>query len=236
MRQILMGRLGRVFLDLTAASCFDYMEQLSGLLRDPLCYGSDVPHGNGEPILLIPGFFAGDWSMAPMARWLKRVGYRPYHSGIDLNLGCPREKVERLHWRVKAIVDETGMALTLIGHSLGGLLARSLSSSMPFMIGQVIVLGSPVRNEWAAVNRQLRPVMRIMAGWWQHVAGASACGTSDCACGFAATLRMRGDAACTSIYTREDELVDWRTCVGGGVSHEVSGRHFGLVVNREVYR
>ncbi|MGH9343568.1 MAG: esterase/lipase family protein [Terriglobia bacterium] len=236
MRQTLTWRLGRVFLDMTAASCFDYMEQLAGLLRDPICYGSGVPHGNGEPVLLIPGFFAGDWSMAPMARWLKRIGYRPYHSGINLNLGCPREKAERLHWRVKAIADETGMALTVIGHSLGGVLARSINASMPAMIEQVIALASPVHNEWDAINREVRPVMRIITGWWQHLAGASACGTMDCKCGFASTLHGRPGAAFTSIYTREDEVVDWRTCVGVGLGYEVSGRHFGLVVNREVYR
>jgi hypothetical protein len=41
----------------------------------------------------------------------------------------------------------------------------------------------------------------------------------------------------TSIFSKEDEVVDWRACLDPwGEGHEVSGRHMGLVVNREVYR
>jgi len=89
-----------VFLDVTVSS-FDCMEQLSALMRDPILYGSEsIPHGNGEPVLLLPGYFVGDWAMAPMARWLRRIGYNSYLSGIDFNLGCPREKLEHLEARV----------------------------------------------------------------------------------------------------------------------------------------
>jgi triacylglycerol lipase len=226
-----------VFLDLTAASCFDYMEQLSGLLRDPICYGSGVPRGNGEPVLLIPGFFAGDWMMAPMARWLRRLGYSPYHSGIDLNLGCPDEKAQRLQWRVAAIVRDTGTPLTLIGHSLGGVLARWLTISMPSMVARGVGLGAPLRHEWDSVNVRVRPLMRTVASFWQQMTGAAGrCGTAHCDCGFAAALHRSSGSRFVSIYTRNDEVVDWRTCVDGGPSYEVPGRHLGMVVNREVYR
>jgi triacylglycerol lipase len=104
-----------VFLDLSVSS-FDYLEQLSALMRDPIFYsGERLPRGNGEPVVLLPGYFAGDWSMAPMARWLRRIGYDSYLSGIDFNLGCPREKVERLEARVIGIARETGSRVTLIG-------------------------------------------------------------------------------------------------------------------------
>jgi hypothetical protein len=106
-----------VFLDLSVSS-FDYLEQLSALMRDPIFYsGERLPRGNGEPVVLLPGYFAGDWSMAPMARWLRRIGYDSYLSGIDFNLGCPREKVERLEARVIGIARETGSRVTLIGHA-----------------------------------------------------------------------------------------------------------------------
>jgi pimeloyl-ACP methyl ester carboxylesterase len=123
-----------VFLDLSVSS-FDYLEQLSALMRDPIFYsGERLPRGNGEPVVLLPGYFAGDWSMAPMARWLRRIGYDSYLSGIDFNLGCPREKVERLEARVIGIARETGSRVTLIGHSLGGVLAiarRGVATSSP---------------------------------------------------------------------------------------------------------
>ena len=82
-------------------SCIDYFERLSSLLRDPVYYGRGVRKGTGEPVLLVPGFFGGDWMMAAMARWLARIGYRPYLSGIDWNVGCPGRTVELLGRRIQ---------------------------------------------------------------------------------------------------------------------------------------
>jgi triacylglycerol lipase len=229
-----------VFLDLTVSS-FDYLEQLSALMRDPIFYGSErVPHGNGEPVLLLPGYFAGDWAMAPMARWLRRIGYNPFLSGIDLNLGCPREKLERLEARVVGISRETGDRVAVIGHSLGGVLARSLGGSLPTLVSRVIGLGAPIRQDWDSMNRRIGSIMQSVSEMWQVMAGTPEnCGTSSCACGFARTLALstRRARAFASIHSREDDVVDWRSCVDeGGANFQVHGRHVGLIVNREVYR
>lgn len=229
-----------MFLDLTVSS-FDYLEQLSALMRDPIFYGGEnVPRGNGEPVLLLPGYFAGDWAMAPMAQWLRRIGYNPYLSGIDFNLGCPREKLERLEVRVARIARETGDRVAIIGHSLGGVLARSLGGELPGLVSRVIGLGAPIRHDWDAMNRRVGSIMESVAGLWQMFAGAREnCGTASCACGFARTLALSAlrASAFTSIHSREDDVVDWRSCVDDdGVNFQVRGRHVGLIVNREVYR
>jgi hypothetical protein len=82
-------------------------------------------------------------------------------------------------------------------------------------------------------------LMQSVAGLWQRIAGAPPeCGTALCKCGFARILEMatRDSRAFTSIYTRDDEVLDWRTCLDqGGHNYEVAGRHIGLIVNREVY-
>ncbi len=40
----------------------------------------------------------------------------------------------------------------------------------------------------------------------------------------------------SSLYTRADEVVDWRACIAAeGDNHEVSGGHASMAVNREVY-
>lgn len=225
--------------ELTTASTVDYYQQLARLLRNPICYGREVTHGRGQPVLLIPGFFAGDWIMAPMARWLKRIGYEPYLSGIDLNLGCPREKLERLEVRVRGIVQERHGRVAIIGHSLGGVMARSIGIGMPEAVSHVIGLGAPISNDWESINHEVRPLMQSVAGFWQRIAGGPPeCGTAACKCGFSRILELasRDLRSFTSIYTREDEVLDWRTCLDhGGRNHEVGGRHMGLIVNREVY-
>jgi hypothetical protein len=65
------------------------------------------------------------------------------------------------------------------------------------------------------------------------------CGTASCSCGFSRTLTLSAlrARAFTSIHSREDDVVDWRSCVDdSGLNFQVRGRHVGLIVNREVYR
>jgi hypothetical protein len=42
----------------------DYSSKLSALLLDPVFQGEGIRKGEGEAILLIPGFTAGDWTVA----------------------------------------------------------------------------------------------------------------------------------------------------------------------------
>jgi hypothetical protein len=51
-----------------------WQAELARLLVDPVFRGEGVPHGNGMPALLIPGFMAGDTSLGVMQGWLGRIG------------------------------------------------------------------------------------------------------------------------------------------------------------------
>src|SRR5258708_11828723 len=103
-----------MLLQLTASAYFDFLQQFASLARDPIGYGFGVPRGDGRPILLIPGFTAGDWSLGTLARWLGRIGYKPYLSGIDLNIGCPPRKVELGGWRAENIARASGQRVAIL--------------------------------------------------------------------------------------------------------------------------
>ncbi len=229
-----------MLLQLTASAYFDFLQQFASLARDPIGYGVGIPRGDGRPILLIPGFTAGDWSLGTLARWLGRIGYKPYLSGIDLNVGCPRRKVELVGWRAEKIARETGERVTIIGHSLGGVLGRAIAASNPAIVREVVALGSPIRNGWTGVHDQVRPAMQAIQTFWQTFSSAPEnCGTMECSCGIAeavfAPTPPRGRFS--SIYTRRDEIVQWEACIDDkGDNYEVSGLHVSLIVNREVYR
>jgi triacylglycerol lipase len=228
-----------MLVQITAAASIDYLQQLAALLRDPVCYGRGITRGNGEPVLLVPGYTAGDWTLGTMARWLSRIGYRPYLSGIDLNLGCPRRKLELLQWRAQEIVRHSGRRAAVIGHSLGGVLGRALARTAPELIHHVVALGSPARDGLKAVSAEVRPAIRAMQALWRLLStGPDSCGTERCECGFlAAAFAPCAPARFTAIFTRRDEVVDWKTCLDpAGANHEVDGLHASLIVNREVYR
>jgi triacylglycerol lipase len=178
--------------------------------------------------------------MATMALWLRRIGYCPYLSGIDWNVGCPARKIELLGWRAERIVDESKTRLVVVGHSLGGLLARSIAVRFPARIRHVVTLGTPSEVDlWAVIRAEWRPTLRLFQMLWRDVDPASAyCGTSQCPCDLALSASAFSDSVgLTSIYTRSDEVIDWRSCMDTlAENHEVSGGHLSLHVNRHVYR
>ena len=175
-----------------------------------------------------------------MARWLKRIGYRPYLSGIDFNVGCPRQKIERLEWRVEKIADDTGERVTIIGHSLGGLLARATGWSRPQQVRHAIALGSPIKSDAPGLHEHVRPTLQAIQSFWQTFSSNPAnCGTPECECGFgrAVTSPTPRGTRFTSIYTRADEVVQWESCIDEkGTNYEVTGLHGSLIVNAQVYR
>jgi triacylglycerol lipase len=217
----------------------DYLLQLSLLLRDPIYRGSDVQHGSGQPVLLIPGFLVGDWTLWVMAGWLRRLGYRAYLSGIDWNVRAPERTGELLAQRLIYIVRETGSPVIMVGHSLGGMLARSLGSyypalSSPQVVRHVVALGSPIHNS----SRATHPFVRLAFLALQSFRRAARKAPPDLLSFIEkVSAPLPAGVGFTAIYSTQDEIVNWRACVDPqGDNYQVLGRHLGLVVNREVYR
>lgn len=218
----------------------DYLYQMRMLIRDPVYRGIDMPRGQGEPILLIPGFLAGDWSLTILAGWLNRLGYRAYCSGIDWNISCPHSTSELLRWRLDYVANETQQPVTVIGHSLGGVLARYLGASQPQQVRHVIAVGSPVDG-----SMRIHPLVPFAFQMIQHVQGFSQRPLPPCAKDVNCTCEFVKGAfgvfppsgRFTAIYSKQDEIVDWRSCIDPTqASYEVLGQHLGLIVNTMVYR
>ena len=79
------------------------MLELARLLVDPVFVAhSGVPRGNGRPVVLLPGFLAGDQTLAIMAGWLRRLGYAPYVCGLRANVDCSDRLLQNVERRVDA--------------------------------------------------------------------------------------------------------------------------------------
>ncbi|MFP5373215.1 MAG: alpha/beta hydrolase, partial [Actinomycetes bacterium] len=70
--------------------------EAASLVRDPVWRGVGVEHGKDRPVLLIPGFLAGDGSLALMTRWLRANGYRTHRAGMRAHVDCSKAVCDRL--------------------------------------------------------------------------------------------------------------------------------------------
>src|SRR5664279_5266535 len=119
----------------------------------PIYYGLGIPHGDGSGVVLVPGFLGTDTYLKQLHSWLERIGYRPYFSGIGLNAECPNLLIEhRLNENSAKALLATERKIHLIGHSLGGIIARSVANQRPDDIASVITLGSPFRGTVAHLS------------------------------------------------------------------------------------
>src|SRR2546425_10021230 len=84
-----------------------YLEYLS-LILDPAFRGVEVPPGLGRPVLLIPGFLAGDWTLRTPYQWLRRVGYPPPGAGGAVNRMCSQVMLPPLIDRPEGPHQRTG--------------------------------------------------------------------------------------------------------------------------------
>src|SRR3979409_990763 len=97
------------------------------LIRDPVYYGRGVHRGGGRPVLLIPGFLAGDQTLLTMQAWLRRMDYKTELSGIRFNVRYSEVTVEGVLERLYVHQKRSRQKVALIGHSRGGLLAKVLA-------------------------------------------------------------------------------------------------------------
>jgi len=208
------------------------LRELTALLGDPVFRGRGVRHGDGRPVLLVPGFLSGDWSMTVMHGWLKRIGYSPHMSGIYFNVRASEHILAGLRRRLTEIRASDSSRVTIIGHSRGGLLAKVLAQRRPDAVEQVITLGSPLADQ-----SDITPLTQAAVGV-VRTANEIGFGLRLRAEGrFAYDLRQPPAVPTTSIYTRADDVVNFRSCIRPDIpSIAVWGCHNGLVINPEVYR
>jgi len=215
--------------------------ELVYLRISPVYWGFGVPHGDGSAVIVVPGFMMTDLYLAPLRAWLRRIGYKPYDSRIGLNAECPNLLMRRLlDETIAQAYETTGRKVHLIGHSLGGMLARAAARQMPERIASVITLAAPLGGVSAhpSILRAAEVVrQQILERHGDEV--LPACYTGNCTCDFLESLegRLPRSVRQTAIYTKTDGIVDWHVCRTGNprVDFEVCATHLGLVFSPLVY-
>ena len=200
---------------------------------------AEAPHPQG-PVVLVPGFMAGDATLLLLSRHLRRLGYRTYRSRIRANVGCTAKAGEALERRIERLVEQRGGKATLIGHSLGGLMARAVAAERPDLVDGIVTLGSPMLAP-GAVHRLLALDLALLVALQRVGVGALMgidCTSGECARTSWERARavLDSSVAFTSVFSRRDGIVDWRSCLDPGAEAvEVSSSHLGMAVDPQVF-
>jgi len=185
--------------------------------------------GDGHPVLVLPGFTTTDLSTTVLRRFLSQLGYDVHAWELGRNLG-PRAigwDGEKLIARLEAIHAKTGQKVSLVGWSLGGILARQLSRRRPDLVRQVISLGSPFAGDPRATNvwkaYEWLTGQRLKDKETQRQLRES---------------ELAPPVPSTAIFSKGDGVVAWKNCLEPATpttdNIEVNGSHIGLGVNAAV--
>ncbi|MEM7218615.1 MAG: hypothetical protein AAF515_09640 [Pseudomonadota bacterium] len=185
-----------------------------------------LPRGDGRPVLTLPGFGADDASTWPLRQFLAGLGYRPMPWGLGIN-DDPEVMAQRLLERLPSM-RATDEPITVIGWSLGGIVARLIALHEPSMVREVITMGTPVEGG---------PKYTSIGGLYARGRGID---LDDFEAHVHSVNSRRIEAPITVIFSRTDGVVGWRAAIdryNPQAKHvEVQGSHIGLGANPCVYR
>jgi pimeloyl-ACP methyl ester carboxylesterase len=187
--------------------------------------------GDRHPVLVLPGFTAGDASTTALRWSLRSWGYWAHGWHLGANLGATPTVVAGLQDRVEQIHQRHGARVSIIGWSLGGLYARELARLHPEKIRLVITLGSPFRMVEGDRSTASWLADRVMPVDAREASALMRMSERE-------QLKPPIPVPSTAIYTRTDGVVRWHTCIDtADDTHEnieVRGTHSGLGINPSV--
>ena len=108
---------------------------------------NEVPPGDGSPVLVLPGFSESDFMhTVPIRSWLGGLGYSPHSSGISLFL-APNIHFTQVDRVSRDIFEKEGIKINIVGHSMGGVLARRIVRNNPKIFRSVVTISTPFTQE-----------------------------------------------------------------------------------------
>lgn len=184
-----------------------------------------VPRGDGHLVVDIPGWRAPELTGAPLRAYLRRLGYDARGWGFGTNVGDTGADVDRLSARLLELVEQTGGPASLVGWSLGGVVAREVARRHPEAVRRVITYGTPV------------------VGGPTFTSAARSFETAPDREGWKLAERLDAESPIsvplTAMYSRRDGVVAWQACLDRrtpGAEHvEVASTHIGMGVDPDVW-
>ncbi len=175
-----------------------------------------------QPIMVVPGFLGSDLSTAILRWFLKKNGFsNVYGWGLGRNMGN-LSLVSMLSEKTEHLYNTHQQKVILIGWSLGGVFSREISKEKPYMVQQIITLGSPFGGLEAPNNAIL---------FYKFFNDIDKIDEQ-----LKAEIPNPAPVPTTALYSKFDGIVPWQVCKEKveDATHkniEVSSSHLGFVVN-----
>jgi pimeloyl-ACP methyl ester carboxylesterase len=184
------------------------------------------PAGDGRPVMLLPGLMQGERAFFPLQRFLRDRGYQAHSWGLGRNFGARTTgaQAEQLIERLETIATTDG-PVTLIGVSLGGMIARLVAHRRPDLVREVITISSPFAGSGKATN-----VWRFFEWFTGERLDDPAVAARSAE--IAAPLSVPN----TAIWSQSDGLVAGEICRDKhGRSIEINSSHLGVQIRADVF-
>jgi pimeloyl-ACP methyl ester carboxylesterase len=206
---------------------------LTGLMMPTLL---QAPKGDGHPVMVLPGFLASDISTRPLRSFLRVKGYQSVGWGLGRNLGThivggKHIVSDELLDQVIRLSVKSNQKVSLVGWSLGGILAREISRVAPDCVRQVITLGSPFNSSEGTTP--------MVAKIFEMINGDLIAKNSH----LVQKTVTPPPVPSSAIYSRSDGIVSWQSCINMPnalnkltENIEVKGSHTGLGHNHQAIR
>ena len=189
---------------------------------------AEVPHGSGEPVMVVPGFATDDSWTARLRSFLSSIGYDVRGWGLGRNGGRVPKLIPAVVEQTEKLASDCGQPIRLIGWSLGGYLVREAARERPDLVERVITLGAPVVGGPAYTASA---PMYLKRGYDLEE--------------IASTVLEREKRPIIvpvfAVYSRSDGVVKWQSCIDTFDNplvehHEVASTHLGMVNSPRVFR
>ena len=184
---------------------------------------TDLPRGDGHTVLVLPGLLTTDAFTFALRQFLTACGYNVEGWHMGFNLGPTPGALTGLRKRLERLARLEGGPVSVIGVSMGGILARHLAHEHPDLVRKLATVVSPVRFPTAS---NLEPLIRVLSPFYSKDVSPR---------DYARPLRM----PVMAVYTKDDGLIAWETCQGADdhAHHvEVEGGHVTICRNPQVHR
>lgn len=181
--------------------------------------------GQGQTVLLLPGFGASSSAMSLVKRYLESLGYKAEYWSAGFNNGEVGKLMPRVIADIKRLAEENQGPIKLLGWSLGGYLAREAAREVQHHVSRIVTLGSPVVGG---------PKYTAFKGLYDLK------GTDVESIENATLKRYEHPIVCpiVALYCKKDSIVSWQACIdrfSPNVEHiEIQTPHTGMTVSREV--